>query len=338
MDYQLLRNLRKLHGSWAHMSDSEKRIFIDDRIKTLKNKENIDIKRIETNKKSFLWGNNYTTYKYFCDYLFFDNSECLYVNLNPYFKSYYVWEDSRNLSLFISNEPLYFADKLIKDKHVVFNSEALYLYLSKYGDFISNVFDESCVFCFTGSTLKDEHRTLFLKNGIKNIKDYMRCWDGGATFYTCRYYNKHWLDYLSDIHVENNELISTDLWNNAQLFIDYKNGDKIYWERKGKCECGLPIDDIKFLDNDKILNIKSIDISYNEIRQEVLQHVDLNFMYIGYTKEKIIVNIVSSSEKDSFRNYKWQKEKEMLAKGISLEFKFCLFPKYSTKLEYFVKI
>ena len=41
----------------------------------------------------------------------------------------------------------------------------------------------------------------------------MRCWDGGATFLTCKDNNYHVLDNLSYCYEKENKLISTDYFS-----------------------------------------------------------------------------------------------------------------------------
>lgn len=82
----------------------------------------------------------------------------------------------------------------------------------------------------------------FLKSNenINHFCDHMRCWDGGATFFTCIHGTKHLLDNFSWVEQgPNNELISTDYLNLATPFVNYWNGDlcEIINEYV-KCKCG----------------------------------------------------------------------------------------------------
>jgi hypothetical protein len=69
--------------------------------------------------------------------------------------------------------------------------------------------------------------------------DHMRCWDGGASFFTCKHGVYHLMDNLSYCYTSNDRLISTDYFSLASPFIDYWNGDLAQVENKyRRCPCG----------------------------------------------------------------------------------------------------
>jgi hypothetical protein len=116
--------------------------------------------------------------------------------------------------------------------------------------FIAKTFDLSnCWFSFTGSPLTKIHRELFSDLGI-HYGDHMRCWDGGATYFTCEYGNRHWVDFLAKTRIEpsSGHLIASDLWNCAMPHIEYHNGDVLSSKKCGQCQCGLVIDEIVWED------------------------------------------------------------------------------------------
>ncbi|MDB4348474.1 hypothetical protein OAA62_01015 [bacterium] len=82
----------------------------------------------------------------------------------------------------------------------------------------------------------------FLKNNenINNFCDHMRCWDGGATFFTCKHGTYHINDAASwSFEGEDNKLISTDYFNFTSPFINYWNGDSCNISNDYKrCRCG----------------------------------------------------------------------------------------------------
>jgi phenylacetate-coenzyme A ligase PaaK-like adenylate-forming protein len=93
----------------------------------------------------------------------------------------------------------------------------------------------------------------FLKNNgnIDHFCDHMRCWDGGVTFFTCKFGTRHLLDNFSWAwEGENKKLICTDYFNLATPFINYWNGDlcEIIDEYQ-KCECGRFFRPFKMLQN-----------------------------------------------------------------------------------------
>jgi hypothetical protein len=68
----------------------------------------------------------------------------------------------------------------------------------------------------------------------------MRCWDGGASFFTCKHGTYHLMDNLSWCEQgPNNELICTDYFNLASPFVRYWNGDYCKIEKEySRCSCG----------------------------------------------------------------------------------------------------
>jgi hypothetical protein len=72
-----------------------------------------------------------------------------------------------------------------------------------------------------------------------NVCDHMRCWDGGATFFTCKYGTRHLCDNLSWCTTDKDyKLLSTDYFSLPSPFINYWNGDTAeIIEDYEKCEC-----------------------------------------------------------------------------------------------------
>ena len=93
----------------------------------------------------------------------------------------------------------------------------------------------------------------FLKqNGnINNYCDHMRCYDGGANFFTCKYGTYHLNDNLSWVKEgPENKLISTDYFNMVSPFINYWNGDLCEIDENYRlCECGRYYRPFKMLEN-----------------------------------------------------------------------------------------
>jgi hypothetical protein len=92
---------------------------------------------------------------------------------------------------------------------------------------------------------------LFIENEyFTHICDHMRCWDGGATFYTCRERNYHLMDNLSWVEEIEGRMVCTDYFNLASPFVRYWNGDHC---RVGKdyrrCECGKLYREFEFLES-----------------------------------------------------------------------------------------
>ncbi len=74
---------------------------------------------------------------------------------------------------------------------------------------------------------------------IDNWCDHMRCWDGGATFFTCRYNTYHLCDNLAWTDSINSKLISYDYFSRPTPFVNYWNGDYAsIGESYQYCKCG----------------------------------------------------------------------------------------------------
>ena len=120
-------------------------------------------------------------------------------------------------------------------------------------------------FVNTGEKPLPEERKLVLDAGLQ-FNDHMRCWDGGFTFYTCRYGHKHLVDLLFDWSIVDQELVTSDLFNAAQPFIDYKNGDKVNIRPSGDCKCGRGKVEIEFVDRKiSVISIGKEQANYNQL-------------------------------------------------------------------------
>ena len=101
----------------------------------------------------------------------------------------------------------------------------------------------------TGEPSTRAMRQFFKDRGLLYL-DTMRSWMGGVTFITCKHGNQHFLDFMSEIKTEAagefQEIVTTDLWNLAQPFINFPTGDIVDWTRREVCACGYPIDDFEF--------------------------------------------------------------------------------------------
>jgi hypothetical protein len=98
--------------------------------------------------------------------------------------------------------------------------------------------------------LQDDASFLLSGNYFDFICDHMRCWDGGASFFTCRHGNYHLMDNLSWCEDIDGKMISTDYFNLASPFVRYWNGDmcKIGSDFM-RCECGRLYREFEFLEN-----------------------------------------------------------------------------------------
>lgn len=87
-------------------------------------------------------------------------------------------------------------------------------------------------------------------NYIDYYCDSMRCWDGGASFFTCKYETMHLMDNLSWCWEKNNKLICSDYFSFPCPFINYWNGDLCELVDEYKlCKCGRYYRPFKMLEN-----------------------------------------------------------------------------------------
>lgn len=127
----------------------------------------------------------------------------------------------------------------------LFVSTSSFMILEKLTNFVELIDRESLVI-FTGEALPQEMRERLRYKGI-DVRDEMRCWDGGATFYTCRYGKKHWVDYLAKTWIEEGKLYSSDFYNACQPHIDYCNGDILTRSYGETCQCGQIVTETEFV-------------------------------------------------------------------------------------------
>lgn len=82
------------------------------------------------------------------------------------------------------------------------------------------------------------------------VCDHMRCWDGGAGFWTCRFGTYHLMDNLSWCEEVDGKMVSTDYFSLPCPFVRYWNGDfcRISDTYK-RCECGRLYRDFEFVES-----------------------------------------------------------------------------------------
>lgn len=224
--------------------------------------------------KKYLWGPNFKAMHQLWDYIATTGARMrlmndmkvinLYTATSPRKPSHVTI--SKNIIYAISGNTRPAMKPKLSGLHVVFDPEQIDIALGLNEDFLDNIFDlEKCSFHSTGSKLTNAFR-LRLEERKINPYDQMRCWDGGASFYTCQYMNKHICHFTSLVHMENRKLISTDFWNRSQLFVDYWNGDIVDWSRGNMCPCGCFIDHIEFEQRRRMFVINGVSYDSNTWR------------------------------------------------------------------------
>lgn len=151
----------------------------------------------------------------------------------------------------------------------------------------------------------------FLFNGyLDDICDHMRCWDGGASFFTCKEKTYHLLDNLSWCYELDTKLICTDYFSLPSPFINYWNGDYCRIESNYKrCECGRLYRDFEFLEN-RPFSLKGT--CFKEIKEKIEK---LNFGFIKQVRVGLNTIDVVISEKISTQS-------EQAISGITNKFNF----------------
>jgi hypothetical protein len=98
--------------------------------------------------------------------------------------------------------------------------------------------------------LRQEDASFLLDGRVDHMCDHMRCWDGGATFFTCKNGAYHLLDNLSWCEEVEGKLVSTDYFSLPSPFVRYWNGDFCrISDRYERCECGRLYRDFEFIES-----------------------------------------------------------------------------------------
>lgn len=158
--------------------------------------------------------------------------------------------------------------------------------------------------------LLQEDADFLLGNGlVSHICDHMRCWDGGASFFTCRDGNCHIMDNLSWCVEVDGKLVSTDYFSLTCPFVNYWNGDRCQMgDKYSRCSCGRLYRDFKFLEN-RPFAIKGHSI--NEYKRRLMEaglteikQVNCGFDFIEVISNKELGEARASVVKDIFKSHK----------------------------------
>lgn len=85
---------------------------------------------------------------------------------------------------------------------------------------------------------------------IDQYCDHMKCWDGGAGFFTCKHGIYHLMDNLSFSEEVEGKLICTDYFSFPSPFVKYWNGDLCRIKNSYvRCKCGRAFRPFLFLEN-----------------------------------------------------------------------------------------
>ena len=159
----------------------------------------------------------------------------------------------------------------------------------------------------TGEFMRlDDKRIMLEKQYVNSVCDHMRCWDGGATFFTCKYDTYHLLDNLSWVNQgTDNKMISYDYFNLSSPFINYWNGDLCeISDEYVRCECGRLYRSFKMIENrpfalkgpGKLIEIKQ-QISELSFKADLIQ-----VQFDGLNVKILSNRILDQSEKEKLKS------------------------------------
>lgn len=315
--------------NWKRIDKEE---FFSYRIQKIKSESSEDFANLSTTGSSscrplkYKWGPNFAQHHALYDEIFYDGQGYVHLFILPHSENS-LRRTEKTISLGVNDSIPNNSEKLLKNVHVVSNPEVLYIYMKRYGDFVDDFFDKkTCTFSFTGSPLRKEFKSLFASLGMR-CKDHMRCWDGGATYYTCPNMKTHWVDFSSIIRFDGQKLISTDLWNTAQKFVDYWNNDRLLSRPIGKCDCGLEAVEIEWMENPRYFVVKGKEHCYDSIVEAAKEYGEFDFLSVKYSDNFVSIDICSLGEMDTERLCKRMQDKM----GIKVEAKITKLPEYRRK-------
>ncbi len=200
-----------------------------------------------------------------------------------------------------------------KNKVIIYSGPTIFNILLRFGMNLELMDPAKITFVSTGEILIEEDARTIRSHGYI-LRDCMRVWDGGATFYTCKYGNKHWIDMISNLYIDQNDaLISTDMYNIIHPYINYHNGDHLNIYPEETCQCGYRKMRINFhqREYEKIqLDEKEFDYQHlSHISHQALMRQNINdndilpFTFGHYDNLLVIYYYYKSSDKINEQEY-----------------------------------
>lgn len=268
--YPTIADLRSGYAWWLAASEAERRIYTQSRLQLVRDfaplsgGEEHYTTGSTGHAKRYLWGPAFDSVYYFVlnDFVrsgsrLFHTAVLALASINPKAETALSVQDTpwhpvidRWVKVHLGKQsPSGLAD-VVQGYDVVL-APGHYDLLSRHCD-IATYLGHDSLLLFTGESM-----TPAVADRLGNVRwrNWMRAWDGGATFYTCRFGNKHWLNFLSDIQIDHeNRLVSSDYYNLCQEFINYHNGDIVDSRPLGKCMCGHESMKIEFRNRQDVLH------------------------------------------------------------------------------------
>lgn len=238
-----------------------------------------------------IWTNIFETIEYQCHYDMINKefnvtpSNVLYLNMNMPIKHSKIIKNHFTTDIMVTHgnrhkadiavqNDLYYLDiygyiqeifKFKKDYDIIMATGEILdplLYLIKKGRIAIKQY-AYLLSCTGNKTSVSTIRELLNLGIFKYACDHMRCWDGGASFFTCKHGTRHLLDNLCWCNIgEDFKLLSTDYFSLPNPFINYWNGDRAdILNEYQHCSCGRYYRPFTLyqaepeIDNKQILNI-----------------------------------------------------------------------------------
>jgi len=165
---------------------------------------------------------------------------------------------------------------------------------------LAALLDRDCLILSTAEAITPYVYSAAAGYGIE-VRDWMRCWDGGASFFTCPYGSAHLVELLAEVAVRDGQLISSDLFNLAQPFLDYHNGDRLRLTALGPCPCGLDAVRLEFVnrqDDLYMLSPTGATITYTKLSFLMARAAvdaglseDFDLLCFGYSRQRSLLEL-----------------------------------------------
>lgn len=282
--------LRKAHFDWLNASTQMRDEFVQCRKMLVKKMggcflEGSDALKMQSSgvttgsKKTYYWGPSWRSHHDFFEWLKFQPYKfdlLLYIKPTPHINNISITPMPvlENMSFIVAMNPnrASHAEELkrhVGEKRVIFWLMPSYAKLLIDREFKFDLFPPDTNYIYaTGEHSTKETSTFFRDKGYHYI-DAMRSWMGGATFITCEYGKTHWIKMVADVSKgANDELITTDLFNLAQPFVNFETLDYVKWTDGKICKCGLEDNQIEFQNRDTKLPIGNNVVPFSDIFSE----------------------------------------------------------------------
>lgn len=297
--HSLRMTLDELYRKWPSMSVDERTAFKEERMnQVLQCTDNRGTIECFTSGSSrgrpsrYLYGPFFNVhFKFYNDIFYGPNRRIVHLRLSSTGAKNYSGEliDAVHLNV-VNNGKVRWASSQIDNVSIVVNPGVLYIMIKKFGiGFINEVFNtKTCVLHCTYEVLRQDHVDVFNECGFHDVREHMRNWRGGSTFYTCRYSNKHMVDFASDMH-STDPMICSDLWNSSQRHIYFDSGDRINHSRSThRCECGYEIDNIVFEPVARTIEVAGCIVRYDLVSSLIEKEYGSECVVrIGYDNSRI---------------------------------------------------